>query len=213
MTSEPPMSEAALPANTLAEAYLYLMALPCPRCGSGPLHSQPPHQFDRSRTPKIIRVDMCATCQSCDHEVNLSFEYPPPRESAADRLRGITRLNPNRQPSRILDVGQWLTLFRIILEKASTTSDRTEGRRLGYEAAQCLEEALKFYEPDNELPPASAFRHEMSKKRLRDHPALFARQRLLDMRTKLPSLTQMEAKITGQATAESRRPWWRFWRL
>ena len=212
MTSEPPMSEAALPANTLAEAYLYLMALPCSQCGRGPLHAQPPHQFDRSRLPKIIRVDMRATCQSCDHEVNLSFEYPPPRETAADRLRGITRLNPDRQPSKILDVGQWLTLFRVILEKASTTSDRAEGRRLGYEAAQCLEEALKFYEPDNDLPPPSAFRHETSKRRLRDHPSLFARPRLLEMRTKLPSLTQMEAKITEQATAAPRLPWWHFWR-
>lgn len=206
------MSEAALPANTLAEAYLYLMALPCSQCGRGPLQARPPHQFDRSRVPKIIRVDMRATCQSCDHEINLSFEYPPPRESAADRLRGITRLNPNRQPSKILDVGQWLTLFRVILEKASTTSDRTEGRRLGYEAAQCLEEALKFYEPGNDLPPPSAFRHETSKKRLRDHPALFARPRLLEMRTKLPSLTLMEAKITEQATVEPHHPWWHFWR-
>ena len=55
------------------------------------------------------------------------------------------RVNPTSEPSQIVDLGQWLTLFRSIAEAAERESDKVQARHLGLEAAQCLDEALKFY--------------------------------------------------------------------
>ena len=124
-------------------------------------------------------------------------------------ITAAPRINPSPEPSRIIDVGQWLTLFRVILEAASQAAGRAESRRLGYEAAQCLDEALKFYDEDSDLPPEDAFFHEATADRFRSHPELFARQRLLAMRDKLPSLDAMERRLAGKPTRP--RSWWRRW--
>jgi hypothetical protein len=117
------------------------------------------------------------------------------------------RVNASDRPSRIIDVAQWLILFRTIGEAASRTTDKVEARRLGYEAAQCLEEALKFYEPDNDLPPATAFFHESSRDMRCAHPEEFSRERMVGLRNRLPTLDVMEA-----SSFVSRRPARRWWR-
>lgn len=79
-------------------------------------------------------------------------------------------------------------LSGMIAATASTEPDRQKKRRLLIEAAQCLDEALKFYIDDNDLPPSGAFLHEGSKQRFRQNPGQFSRERLIHLRSKLPKV-------------------------
>jgi len=97
-------------------------------------------------------------------------------------------VNPTAEPSQILDLGQWLTLFRMLTETAGHEASMTDARRLSLEAAQCLDEALKFYDDaDNDVPPVEAFFGEDSRDRFKAHPEQFSRRRLLHLRSKLPT--------------------------
>ncbi|MEE9293601.1 MAG: hypothetical protein V3W34_01375 [Phycisphaerae bacterium] len=234
MTSQP------LQAHSIAEAHFYLMVTPCPRCGRGPLKSEGPdreeqsqHGLDReeldresflgpdgrsaherSAGPGIepeSRHSCRALCRSCGHQDTFTFTLPQTApDDDPNNLYPI--VNPSDEPSKILDVGQWITLFRVILESAGNQADKIEARRLGYEAAQCLEEAIKFYD-DDELPPEEAVFCETTRAHLRDHPQQFARQRLIELRAKLPQAIAMQRRITrdAQKRRDRHRPWWKFW--
>ena len=137
-------------------------------------------------------VSVPATCGSCQAVTRLRFRLPTPPESiSAGRAGPADRaavVNATGEPSRILDLGQWLTLFRMLTETAGHEANRTETRRLSLEASQCLDEALKFYDDeDNDLPPSEAFFHKDSRDRFNAHPEQFSRQRLLHLRSKLPT--------------------------
>ncbi len=132
-----------------------------------------------------MTVSITATCGSCQSVTLWKFKLPgPPQAISADQPPVV---NSTNEPSRILDVAQWLTLFRMMTEAAGKEKNKTAARRLALEAAQCLDEALKFYEEDNDLPTNKAFFRDDSRERFRDHPEQFARQRLLDLRSKLPT--------------------------
>jgi len=77
-------------------------------------------------------------------------------------------------------------LSGMIAATASTETNREQKRRLLIEAAQCLDEALRFYSGENDLPPADAFFHEGSRLRFRQTPEHFSRERLLHLRSKWP---------------------------
>ena len=204
MTSDP------LPAHSLAEAYLYLMATPCPQCGRGPLRGEDARPEPGDGQARLTIPVQCGACGSQDEYV---FTVPTDRLSleALGATGPAGRLNPTDQPSRILDVAQWIMLFRMITEAASKDHNKIEARRLGYEAAQCLEEALKFYDVDNDLPPDDALFHESSRRRHREHPGEFSRERLIELRAKLPTLDAMEAsQFVSRET--KRKRWWAWWR-
>ena len=74
----------------------------------------------------------------------------------------------------------------MITDAARTAEDCTQVRQLQLQAAQCLDEALKFYDPDNDVPPPEAFFSEDSQRHFRERPDLFSRQRLIELRAKLP---------------------------
>jgi hypothetical protein len=96
----------------------------------------------------------------------------------------------------------------MIIEAATRETDKTQARHLGIEAAQCLEEALKFYDDvGNDLPPPEAFFTEVSRERFRDAPEQFSKRRLIGLRAKLPSMRVMRRSITSRG----KRRWWR-WR-
>jgi len=170
------------------------MANPCPSCGKGPLHGQelsapsPSKGEGQGEGRDDAVVEIAAECAACHAESTWSF-----RLSAVAGAPDVRQpvINPTDEPSWILDVAQWITLFRMISATAEQQSDKQAARRLRIEAAQCLEEALKFYEPDNDLPPTEAFFHEGSRDRLRNHPGQFSRQRLLGLRNKLPTETRL----------------------
>jgi hypothetical protein len=206
-----------LPAVSVIERHFYLMVAQCSQCGKGP--------FKLVSTEKVPDqpVDIWyVQCRQCRAGLRLVFDRKPllvdEIESAADSLPEV---NPSDRPSRLIDLGQWLGLFHRILAAASEEKDRKESQRLGYEATLCLEEALKFYIPESDLPPAEAFWTDISKQRLREHPELFVRQRLLQMREKLPSLQVMRQAMqkdhsngldhNGQSDHNKKSHWWNKW--
>jgi hypothetical protein len=172
------------------------MANPCPSCGKGPLHGREPVSPSPSTEEGQVEgqhaaaVEVSAECAACRAASSWSFVLP----TLAITAETPPVINPTPEPSRILDLPQWITLFRMISVAAEQQSDKQAARRLRIEAGQCLEEALKFYEPDNDLPPQEAFFQEGSRERLRSHPEQFSRQRLLALRNKLPTESHLRPK-------------------
>lgn len=199
------MPDGPLIAHSLAEAYLYLMATPCPSCGRGPLQGSDARAPDEKHTQRI-RLAIDVRCNACGQSSPLTFDLPLGLGTTKDRESGPAVVNPTEEPSQIIDVAQWLTLFRMITEAASREANKVEARMLGLEAAQCLEEALRFYEDqDNDLPPREAFFHDSSRKRLADHPEQFSRRRLVELRAKLPTISVMRDALSDR----KKRSWWR----
>ena len=177
------MSDAPLVAHSLAEAYLYILATPCATCGRGPQRGGEAQPY--ADPAAAMTVGVAATCGACQSLTPMKFRLSgAPQAVPPDRVPVV---NPTHEPSRMLDLAQWLTLFRMMTEASGQEENKTAARRLSLEAAQCLDEALKFYEEDNDLPTKDAFFHDDSRERFRNHPEQFSRQRLLHLRSKLPT--------------------------
>lgn len=199
------MAEAPLLAHSLTEAHLYLMATPCELCGKGPLRVPDPRSIDRPGVTVVVSLK--AVCANCGGSTTPRFRLPAEPKAAGNDAG--TLINPTEEPSRIIDVAQWLTLAQVLTEAASRETDKVQARQLGIDAAQCLAEALKFYdEGDNDLPPAEAFFHEASRRRLRDNPEEFSRERVVNLKSKLPS----PSAVRSGSTSPARRGLVRWWR-
>lgn len=192
-----------LPAHSLAEAFLYVMVRRCAHCGTGPLHpGRLEHPSDDSRD----RLTLHVRCEACRQEETLCFSLPaadrPEPADTAQRVPGRP-VNPTDRPSRIIDVPQWVTLHEILMEASRAAASRTEARELAWDAAQCLDEALKFYDADSELPPPEACFSDESRLRVREHPELYLRSVLLRRRQQLPASPPRQP-------ARTPRRWWPF---
>jgi hypothetical protein len=135
----------------------------------------------------------------------MQFEVSDPADWPT--LESIVSINRSDDHSQVIDVYGWITLHSMIVAQARDTEDRARARRMQMLAGLCLDEALKFYEEDNDLPPPEAFFRDASRKQFQDRPEMFAVQRLIDLRTALP------ASATGlvrrsDAETKSRQPWW-----
>jgi len=188
--------------HSVAEAYLYLKIAACPSCRQGALRQK----TDLTKTASAPGGwTLAALCGKCDAETVLHICInPPPTRAQA----GSPEINPTAQRSSAIDLFGWLTLFQAILEAAQKETNKATGRELAYEAALCLDEALKFYDGENELPGKDAFFSEASLRRFREHPERFARSKWRERRLLLPD---MKAR-TESADRPKPRPWWRFWR-
>ena len=114
-----------------------------------------------------------------DFTVAQAEKAPPPGRPAA--------INPTEKRSQLIDVGQWLTLSQLFLQESRSQTDRSHARLRNLQAAQCLDEALKFYDdPENDLPPSDAFYCESSRRRFRESPRQFSRSRLVSEKSRLP---------------------------
>jgi hypothetical protein len=192
-----------LPAHSLAEAHFYLMAQSCGQCEQGRLLSATSHREESPRAGYAL-LTMQAKCSNCNAEFWYLFEFPDANAPAGE---SGTRINASAEPSRILDVTDWVTLHQIVLNAADRASDRTEARELRCDAGECLDEALRFFEAESELPPADALFSMDSRRRLKDRPELYIRQAIIEKRRKLPSRRPAIA-----ASPRHGRRWWRFWR-
>ncbi len=191
-----------VPVHSVAEAYLYLMVRSCPICDRGPVRSA--GELTKTQTD-TGPWEMPTRCSVCGEDQVLSFEIRP---EPTPEQAGSNWINPTPDRSRAIDLLGWLTLFRSIISASQKESDKEETRRLALECAQCLDEALKFYEPDNEVPGDGAFFTEASRRRFRDHPQQFARSRWQHERSKLPTVVFRGLdKHPDEAT-----PRWRFWK-
>ena len=199
------MPDSPLFAHSLMEARLYLMVTPCPSCRQGPLSDPKPHAVCEEGARSVVAID--AACAACHAAITTTFQLPG--GITVNDEDGPVPINLTDDPSRIIDVAQWLTLFRIVSEQAARESDKIQARRLGIEAAQCLEEALKFYdEIDNDLPPEEAFFHEGSRQRFRDNPEQFSRKRVINLRSTLPFRSPTRSDASSWKPGDKPR-WWR----
>jgi len=207
--------ENLLPAHSDVERHFFLMVKQCSQCGRGPFRL-----VSTEQTPDK-RVDVWyVQCKSCQQGERLMFDHSAlVIDEATNAGNELPEVNPTMNASKLIDAGQWLMLFHAILSAAANEEDQKESQRFGYEATLCLEEALKFYRPDNDLPPEEAIWIESSRKRMEEHPEFFLRQRLLQMREKLPSLEVMR-KAMGEKKnhkkdhdghSTERKHWWNRW--
>jgi len=197
-TKDPPLR-----AHTLNELRYYLMVRPCPACGKGP------RELDLTKPPaapgQVLTVRVrCNNCKR-DEDVHFSYDHELPTHGA-----GAEIINPTEEPSRIVDLAHWLSLFYLQVESAWREDSRPEVRRAGFQAALCLAEALRFY-GDDELPPASAFFTRETTAAFEEHPEKFAKQKLRDMQSKLPALPTMAQRIDRDERTRRGR-WWQFWK-
>ena len=187
--------------HSVAEAYLYAMVLRCPTCGKGPM--KPRRDLTRKEASPGGWM-MVAYCAACGDDVALHFaiDPPPTREQARSDC-----INPTPQRSQAIDLLGWLSLFQTIIAESEKSADKRTGRQLAHEAAQCLDEAMKFYDGGNELPGEGAFFGQDSPRRFRDHPEYFNRSKWRQRRLMLPEFTSQT-----HSPHEKRRRWWQFWR-
>lgn len=192
-----------LAAHSFNEGRYYLMVTACGECGKGPweIDSTDP------APPGAGRVTAHARCRHCERDQD--FRFLCETGDPADGARG-EQINPTDEPSRIIDLSQWLSLFYMLIESGASADQRTATRHTGLRAALCLAEGLKFY-TDDELPDESAFFTEKSLAVFREHPEKFARQRLRDMQSKLPALPRMERSVDRDERGQGKR-WWEFWK-
>jgi len=187
-----------LPAHTFSEAKCYLTA--CEACGGGPWEIESTRPPESSRKTTLV----VAHCRSCRARRTFTFLCGP---EGAGEVTEDACINPTDAPSRIIDLGQWLSLFYMQAESASSQASASAARRCGRYAASCLAEALKFYRADaGELPPGSAFFTPASAEAFREHPEEFARQKLRDMQARLPALPAVARGLPSDRTT-GRRKW------
>lgn len=196
------MPDAPLPAHSLAEAFFYVMVTGCPACRDGGLKAGTAKRLPS--TDGVVLLTIPAECSKCKSTVDLHFTLPEAPPHTGNQLDTV---NSTSDPSRIIDLAQWVTLAHIIIEAASRETNKQQARRLGMEAAQCLEEAIKFFRNDNDLPEPTAFFSAESRSRFEQAPQKFSRQRLVNQRVKLPTISTMRATL---GVAPPKKKWW-FW--
>ncbi len=195
-----------LKAHSIREVEYYWKVTPCRNCGKGPLV---PEDLPPSTQPGEI-VDVSARCPSCSQTSAETFTCEHPQ---GESWPASEQINPTPHPSRLLGLSQWLSLFYALLEQAYHADESEDTRRIGLQAALCLEEALKFYpDDDDELPPASAMYTQAGRDALADQPGKFARQKLQAMRDRLPSVSAMTRRVARDHSPPAPRRWWQFWK-
>ena len=176
------MSDAPLHAHTLTEARLYLKVAECLVCGHGPLRRV--DSFPAA-SAGIRRFTVKIACTRCRGEWDQSFDIAERTQRGTEPE--LSTINPTDDPSRVLDVGQWLVLASMIKEEAARESNKAHARSLRLDAERCLEEALKFYTDEgNDLPPPEALFCRTSRERFRESPERFSRHRIIGQMARLP---------------------------
>ena len=98
-------------------------------------------------------------------------------------------------------------MFQQILSASGREKDKAASRELIEEAAACLDEALKFFQDQADMPPDNAFFSEPGRKAFRAHPQRYARALWASRRLQLP--VEPLALPSVEAPGKS---WWQFWR-
>ena len=173
------------------EEGLYLLVRPCEKCQAGPLKEI---SRQESQSPGSTEDMLKARCNNCGQECVLKFS----RANAGSSI----------SPSRLIDVGEWMGLCHHFMDLAQTDSQEEQSHEQIVLARYCLNEALKFYPEDSHLPPPSAFFGRLGDHRFKDHPAVFLKTKLLELRRRLGTLAGQSSKAQ-QAGTNKKRKWWR----
>jgi hypothetical protein len=170
---------AEIRARSLAEARFYLEINPCRSCRNGRLEIDQIETEDR-HIDHVLRFE--AVCQRCGHRHVQRFRI----DASLAEPQEPPIINPTSVPSQIIDVAQWITLAHLLATRSESPGDRQSAHQAACWAGLCLEEALKFYEDPNELPPDSAFLDAVRRRQARAYPQQYARTVLIDLRRRLP---------------------------
>jgi hypothetical protein len=196
------MSADGLIVHSLAEASLYLMLARCPACAGALVPSTTPARPEQDK-----RLDVPVICRDCGHvgSVRFNLDRVDPAEAAAGWEAWAAKaqagqappINASGRPSRVLDLADWLTLHGMLsanarakAEQARSSADRLMTRQMQIQASDCLEEAQKFFDADNDLPPEDAFFTDEGRRQFREHPELFLRARIASLRAASTVRTQ-----------------------
>ena len=217
MPDEPATPTAAAPVHvhSVQEEYLYMMVHHCP-CG-GPWHGE---SQDLCEGDDGVRHRVTATCFTCGAHRVLRFRLDE-RPGPNDAVRAV---NPTGEPSRALDLAEWLHLAQFYLGRIQGLASAVEKAQSLLDARQCLEEARKFFGPDDEQPPEAALWSPDSRRRARDQAEAFRRSTIDAMLARMPPLERLRqadsldqkafAKgVRERARQRVGRKWWQFWRL
>jgi hypothetical protein len=195
--------EQSRPAYTINEVMYFLSVTPCHACGKGPLVPARRHPEFTPGEP----FELPGQCSQCGGVVSFTFtvDLPLDREWPDSEF-----INPSDEPSRIIGLAQWLSLFYTLVEHAAGQGPQGS-RRTGLHAALCIEEALKFYDADDEMPPPEAFLSGTGRDAFQRQPEKFSQSRLRAMRDKLPGLHTITRRIERDVNPPEKK-WWQFWR-
>ena len=187
------MSEQGQPlySRTIQEEALYLLIHPCDKCRAGPLQEI---SREKSDIPVGTYDQVKARCNNCGQECDLAFARPNSGASA--------------NQSQLIDVAEWIGLCHHFMDAAQTNPQAEQSHEHIVLARYCLNEALNFYPEDSHLPPPSAFFGRLSDQRFKDHPAVFLKTKLLDLRRRLGILAGKTHKPEQTGTTKKRK-WWR----
>jgi hypothetical protein len=205
-----------VPVHSVQEEYFHLMVRRC-ACG-GPWAST-----DQTVEPSGNRLlhRVAVRCASCGRERTLRFVLP-----AGVRPDGpvpVREINPTAEPSRALDAAEWMDLARFYLERVGRLTSAREQAQSLLDARGCLEEALKFYGPEDGAPPPAALWSKASRDKVSEHPGTYRRATIEAMLAKIPSKDRLrqadapeerELRKTLKEAARRRigRRWWEFWK-
>jgi hypothetical protein len=184
--------------HSLGEAYLYARVATCAVCG-GPLDTADA-RFDRVAEARTLTLE--AVCRRCEAPLDREFDASGVAEAEFAllenaRLAGPWEMDPpvlnaTDDASQVIDVAGWLTMFTWMNDEARTAGEqardvagRSAARRMRLVAGACLEEAGKFFEDDNDLPPDEAFFSDEARRQFWERPELFTRQHIANLRVAL----------------------------
>ena len=180
-----------LSSRSVQEESLYLLVRPCDKCQAGPLEEI---SREKSDIPVGIQDQVKVRCKSCGQECVLEFARPSVAASASQ--------------SQLIDVAEWLGLCHHFMDLAQTNPQEEQSHEQIVSARYCLNEALKFYPQESHLPPPSAFFGRLGDHRYKEHPAVFLKTKLLDLRRRLGVLAGQSHKPDQTGTGKKRK-WWR----
>jgi len=180
-----------LSARSVQEEGLYLLIRPCDKCQAGPLQEI---SRQESQIAGGVQDRVKARCSRCEQECLLVF----------------TRATSGRTAGRseLIDVAEWLGLCHHFMDLAQTNPQEEQSHEQIVSARYCLNEALKFYPEDSHLPPPEAFFSRLGDQRYKEHPAVFLKTKLLELRRRLGVLAGQSHR-PEQTGSGKKRKWWR----
>ena len=201
--------------HSVQEEYFYLMVHPCACGGAWQSESQEVEE-DESR----VRHEVAATCSRCGTGRTFRFQLDTHRGPKGP----IREVNPTADPSRALDVVEWMNLAEFYLGRIGRLTESVQKAQSLLDGRQCLEEALKCYGPEDDAPPASAVWSEAGRRKLAERADTFRRTTIEAMLDRLPPMHRLrqadsldqkafEKAVKERAKARVGRKWWQVWKL
>ncbi|MBE3123753.1 MAG: hypothetical protein IMZ65_03030, partial [Planctomycetes bacterium] len=135
----------------------------------------------------------------------------------------VRQVNPTPEPSRAIDLAEWLDLARFYLGRAQRLTEAVEKAQSLLDARLCLEEALKFLPPGADAPPPEALWSGESRRKAAENPDLFKRAAIEGMLGRLPPMDRLrqadwqdqrnfEKDVREKARRRVGHKWWQFWK-